>query len=135
MLVDFRLPPKSHHFEPFPGSFFRTRKYFSTYYYSMPNTRTSTKFIPWTGKGTAYRLWLEINKYVEEYAHVHPQTKETAWYKRWSEVYSVGNLAAPAVSLQVATAFLIQNPKGTIKSCLDYLFDLILDLSKYLLIL
>ena len=88
----------------------------------------------WTGKGTAYRIWTDINKYIESYTSKNPHELESSWFKKWYNYYHVTKIGNEHISVQVAALVITGKPDATIHDCLMTLFRLIPKLNQHLVI-
>ena len=46
----------------------------------------------WTGKKAAYKIWTEINDFVDAYTATDPKQLHQEWYQEWYRIYHVGRI-------------------------------------------
>ena len=99
-----------------------------TYYSIMP------KLQRWTGKGTAYKIWKDVNTYVESYTSEHPHELQSSWFQKWYKFYHESKIGDETISVQVAALVISGNPHASIYDCVQILFHLIPDLKQHLIV-
>ena len=88
----------------------------------------------WTGKGTAYRIWTDINKYIESYTSKNPHKLESSWFKKWYNYYHISKIGDETLPLPVAAIVITGNPHASIYDCVKVLFNLIPNLQQHLIV-
>ena len=88
----------------------------------------------WTSKGTAYKLWNDINKYVESYTAENPHELESEWFKKWFNSFHKNQIGDESLPIQVAALVITTNPHASIHECVLVLFNLIPKLREHLVI-
>ena len=92
------------------------------------------KLQKWTGKGTAYKIWRDINNYVDTYLSEHQHELESPWTKKWQELFLKRKIGEEEVGAQVAAVMITGDPLATIYDCIQTLFKLIPELKEHLVI-
>ena len=93
-----------------------------------------TKLQRWTGKGTAFKIWRDVQEYVENYTTENPHEMESVWFKKWYGYYHTMKIGEDSISHQVAALVITGNPEATIYECIKTLFSLIPNLQHHLTI-
>ena len=88
----------------------------------------------WTGKGTAFKIWRDVNQYVENFTTENPHELESEWFKQWYNHYHNTKIGDENISIQVAALVITGNPEATIYECLQSLFKLIPHLKHHITI-
>ena len=86
----------------------------------------------WTGKSSAFKLWNDINGYVDSYTATHQSHLESEWFKRWYELLHTAHFGESNVSFQLAAHLITGNPHATVIDCIQKLMQSIPELSTYL---
>ena len=88
--------------------------------------------IRWTAKGTAFKIWCDINTYVEAILRDDPSLVNSNWYQRWNNIFNTALIGKPETPQQVASFVIANSPKATIYDCIKILWKLIPNLTVYL---
>ena len=88
----------------------------------------------WTGKGTAYKVWHDVNKYVESFTAENPHELEKPWFKTWYTHFHTNQIYNDTLPLQLAAFVITGDPHSTIHNCVLVLFQLIPQLEQHLII-
>ena len=84
----------------------------------------------WTGKGSATRLFKDIEKHVLTYTAEHQNEMNSTWFHRWCKLTQKYSILDQDRDFQFIAFILIENPDATVHECFTYLRDLIPELNK-----
>ena len=86
----------------------------------------------WTGKATAYKLWCDVNVFVDTYTSTHQTELESEWFRTWYGYFHTAQIGESNINLQLAAYVIVGNPNATLMDCVNKLTTLIPALSDYL---
>ena len=97
---------------------------------STPTTYVSPN--QWIVKQASWRLWHDINNFVDAYTAEHQHELEQPWFQEWYTFYHTLQAGNRNRDHQVNAFTLTNNPDATVTECLRKVIALIPDLHKYI---